>query len=173
MVLTACSAAPDAAPSGGRLEADWTGADTGRISAPATAEWCDSLRVLEIRALRGDSGLALALYPVDSVRPDSYRVLPPARAGASRPAAAVALRWFAETEIKGFRGDSGMVVLAPASGGAEGRFEARVRSVNDADRLTIRGSFRGTPVTAAKRGCSRSVVETDTVTDDSAAAGID
>ena len=30
------------------MTADWTGSDTGRMSAPARAEWCDSLGVLEI-----------------------------------------------------------------------------------------------------------------------------
>jgi hypothetical protein len=155
IVAAAACSRPAAIPSDrARLEAGWTGSDTGKISAAATAEWCDSLRVLEIRALRGDSGLALALYPMDSVRPGSYPVLPPIRADTSRPAVALALRWFAETAIEGFRGDSGALVVAAAtSQRITGRFEAQVRSVNDADRLTLRGSFRDVPIVRAKPGC--------------------
>ncbi len=153
-VAAACSTPPVTSSDRARLEADWIGSDTGKISAAATAEWCDSLRVLEIRALRGDSGLALALYPMDSVRPGSYPVLPPVRADASRPAVALALRWFAETTIEGFRGESGALVVAAAtSRRISGRFEAQVRSVNDADRLTVRGSFRDVPIVRAERGC--------------------
>lgn len=137
-----------------RLSVEWTGSDTGKLSGPATAEWCDSLKLLEIRGIQGDSGLALALYPTDTIRPDSYPVLPPARADSTPPAAAVALRWFAETAIKGFRGDSGFVVVE-AGRGSEigGRFVTHAASVSDTGRLTLRGSFRNLAIARAPRGC--------------------
>lgn len=137
-----------------RLSVEWTGSDTGKLSAPATAEWCDSLRLLEIQAVQGDSGLALALYPTDTIRADSYPVLPPTRADSAPPAAAVALRWFAETAIKGFRSDSGTVVVETGPGQElGGRFVAHVASVNDTGRLTLRGTFRGLSIVPAARGC--------------------
>lgn len=154
LALAACSRPAAPPPERARLEADWTGSDTGRLSGRATAEWCDSLRVLEIRAVRGDSGVAVALYPADSVLADSYPVLPPARADSAPPGAAVGLRWFAETAVEGFRSDSGAVVVESAgTGGITGRFVAYVRSVSGADRLALRGRFRDVPVVPAARGC--------------------
>ena len=61
----------------GYMEARWTGADTGVVSAPAIAEWCEERRLLEIRAVRGDTGVALAVFPSVIVSADSYRVVAP------------------------------------------------------------------------------------------------
>ena len=136
------------------MTAEWTGSDTGRMAAPARAEWCDSLGMLEIRAIHGDSGLALAVYPESLVRPDSYPVRPPDRADSSAPASAIAMRWFAETSIKGFQGDSGHVVVEQAGDRLTGHFEAAMRSINDPTRLDLRGRFRQLRVVPAGPGCS-------------------
>lgn len=168
LAVTACSPPEETSAAGARLEVDWTGDDTGRIAGRAAAEWCDSLRVLEIRVIQGDSGLAIALYPSDSIRPDSYPLRQRARVDSTRPGSAVALRWFAETTIKGFRGDSGTVVVQTGAQGLGGRFEARLQSVNDADRLRLRGSFRDIPVVPAAVGCgvpAREVSDSDNLTD--------
>jgi hypothetical protein len=155
-LLFACSPSPETSASGPRLEADWTGSDTGRIAAPATAEWCDSLRLLEIHALQGDSGFALAIYPGSTLKAGRYPVRPPQQADSAAPKAALALRWFAETAIKGFRGDSGEVRLERSSAGMlSGRFDARLAAVNATDRLTIRGTFQDLRVSSAVRGCTR------------------
>jgi hypothetical protein len=154
-LLFACSRSPETSPSGPRLEADWTGSDTGRITAPATAQWCDSLRLLEIHALQGDSGLALAIYPGGTLKAGRYRVRPPRQTDSVAPKAALALRWFAETAIKGFRGDSGEVRLERSSTGVlSGRFDAHLAAVNAPDRLTIRGTFQDLRVSSAVRGCT-------------------
>jgi hypothetical protein len=154
LALAACSRSPGASPDRSRLVADWSGSDTGRLVTHATAEWCDSLRMLEVRAVKGDTGLALALFPVDSVRPDSYPAVPGARADSVRPSSAVALRWFAETAIKGFQGESGEVIVeASDSQRVWGRFEARLRSITEGGRLEVKGSFFDVPIVAAKRGC--------------------
>jgi hypothetical protein len=139
--------------------AEWTGSDTGRIVAPVRAEWCDSLRLLEIRATQGDSGLAVAVYPAGAVGPDSYPVARPDQAHPA-PSAAVALRWFAETAIRGFQGDSGAVVLERADDRVSGTLEAGLRSITDGARLTLLGTFRDVPIVPAARGCvSRPPVE--------------
>jgi hypothetical protein len=156
---------------------EWIGSDTGKLSAPAVAEWCDSLKLLELRAIHGDTGIALVFYPSgsgtradsvprtaaakpdsvapgDSVTPGSYPVIAPERADTSRPSAAVALRWFAETSIRGFRGDSGTVVLeAIGPGTSAGRFSAYLRSATEGSKLTVTGSFKGLSVTPAPKGC--------------------
>jgi hypothetical protein len=174
----ACSSGEPADSRTGSLEAEWIGSDTGKLSAPAVAEWCDSLKLLELRAIHGDTGIALVFYPSgsgmradsvprtgsaakpdsvapgDSVTPGTYPVIAPERADSSRPSAAVALRWFAETSIRGFRGDSGTVVLeAIGPGTSAGRFSAYLRSATEGSKLTVTGSFKGLSVTPAPKGC--------------------
>ncbi len=180
----ACSSGEPAGSRTGSLDVEWTGADTGKLSAPAVAEWCDGLKVLELRAIQGDTGIALVLFPADSVppadsavrtgfgaqrdsaarrdsvvpadsvTPGGYRVVPPERADSSRPSAAVALRWFAETSIRGFRGDSGTVALeATGPGASAGRFSAYLKSATEGSRLTVTGSFKGLTVTPAPKSC--------------------
>ena len=150
----ACSREKPAAAPGTILEAQWVGSDTGKVVAPAVAEWCDSLRLLEVRAMHGDTGIALVLYPKDSVTPGAYRVVPPERGDSSRPSAAVALRWFAETSIRGFRGDSGSITLSgPGPGGGAGSFVARLRSTTDGSRLHLTGLLRGLAVRPARADC--------------------
>ena len=166
LAAVACSSGAPADSPLGSLEVEWMGADTGKLSAPAVAEWCDSLKLLELRAIHGDTGIALLLYPSDSVppadsvapadsaTPGDYPVVPPERADSSRPSAAVALRWFGETSIRGFRGDSGTVVLeATGPGGSAGRFSAHLRSATEGSKLRVTGSFKGLSVTTAPEGC--------------------
>ena len=180
----ACSTREPADSRTGSLDVEWIGADTGKLSAPAVAEWCDGLKLLELSAIHGDTGIALALYPSgsggradsaarpgaiprsgpvarpdsatpgDSVAPGDYPVVTPERADSSRPAAAVALRWFEETSIRGFRGDSGTVVLeATGPATSAGRFSARLRSTTEGSRLTVTGSFKGLTVIPAPQDC--------------------
>ncbi|HEY7613009.1 MAG TPA: hypothetical protein VH764_08435 [Gemmatimonadales bacterium] len=155
MLAAACSRAEPAAPRGGRLEVQWFGSDTGKLVAPAVAEWCDSMRMLEVRAVHGDTGIALVLYPADSMTPGRYPLVRPQRRDSSRPSAALALRWFAETSIRGFRSDSGQVriaSLAPAAGA--GSFGARLRSATEGSLLRLTGSFQGLTVRPAPAECA-------------------
>ena len=162
--VAACSRGGASEQRTGSLEVEWTGADTGKLSAPAIAEWCDSLGVLELRAIHGDTGFALALYPADSggpAGPGRYRVRPPAR-GTARPWSALALRWFAETSIRGFKGDSGAVTVeSAATGTTAGRFDASLRSATDASKLTVKGSFKGLTVTPAGPECAGRPISPD------------
>lgn len=173
-----CSSGEPADSRPGSLEVEWVGSDTGKLSAPAVAEWCEGLKLLELRAIHGDTGIALVFYPSgsgpradsvsrtgsvakpdsvapgDSVTPGDYPVIAPERADSSRPSAAVALRWFAETSIRGFRGESGTVVLeATGPGTSAGRFSAYLRSATEGSRLTVTGSFKGLSITPAPEGC--------------------
>lgn len=154
-LATACSRNERADSEGATLEAQWVGSDTGKLVAPVVAEWCDSLRVLELRAMHGDTGIALALFPADSLAAGDYPAVPPERGDSTRPSAAVAMRWFAETSIRGFRGDSGSVTLAAMGPGAgAGSFAARLRSTTEGSRLTVSGSFRGLTVRPAATDCA-------------------
>lgn len=153
VALSACSKEA-AEPPSGTLRVEWTGADTGKMTGPAVAEWCDSLRFLQVSAVHGDTGFAFVIYPKDSLIPARYGVMPGAKADSSRPAAAVALRYFAEISIRGFRGDGGEVVLSalgPGIGG--GRLSANLRSATEGSRLTLKGTFEGLTVVRSAASC--------------------
>jgi len=137
-----------------RLETRWTGSDTSAFSAPATAEWCDTLDLLLIRAISGDTGIGLAVYHDGGIESGSYPIRRPEVAETMPPSAAAGLRWFSKTTIQGFQGDSGELELDNASGGdISGRFTARAHAINGSGRLTLTGSFEGLRVRPATRGC--------------------
>jgi hypothetical protein len=143
-----------AAPGRERLEVRWTGADTSVFSAPATAERCDTLDLLQIRAMAGDTGIGLAVYRRGGVEPGSYPIRNPEVAETMPPSAAVGLRWFSRTAVQGFRADSGELELEKASGGdLSGRFTARAHAITGNARLKLTGSFEGLRVLPATRGC--------------------
>jgi hypothetical protein len=158
LLLSAAGACRDSAgskPDAGHLQAEWSGADTGDMSGSATAEWCDQQRLLEIRAIRGDTGLALAVYPGVILSADSYPVVAPSGSDSTVPSARVALRWFGATAVNGFQGDSGAVVVDRTdSGRVSGTLEARASSVTNSDRIYVTGTFRNLTVVDATRGCT-------------------
>lgn len=172
-LLAACDPRESQQAQAGRLEAEWSGADSGKISAQATAEWCADRLWLEIRAIQGDTGVAIALYPVDSIVSDSYPVVEPTRADTVRPAASVGLRLFSPTAVKGYRGDSGAVVLVTSgSGQLSGRLRARALAVSNADQVTISGKFERVAILPQQRGCTPRPPEitADTIPDTTDAA---
>ncbi|HUR93811.1 MAG TPA: hypothetical protein VMY76_04480 [Gemmatimonadales bacterium] len=138
-----------------RLEVQWTGADTSRFSASATADWCDSLNLLEILAVAGDTGIGIALYPRDSLASGLYPIQPPDAADSVPPSAAIGLRWFSETSVQGYQADSGQVSMTRTAGGAlSGRFTATARAITGKGRLRLTGSFEDLRQRPATRGCS-------------------
>ncbi|HET6578497.1 MAG TPA: hypothetical protein VFG66_09245 [Gemmatimonadales bacterium] len=163
-----CGKQAPAAPAGPRLETRWTGGDTAGFAAPAVGEWCDTLDLLEIRAAAGDTGIALAIYPGDSVQPGDYPIRPPDVADTASPSAAMALRWVAQTAVRGFRSDSGTLTLHRAADGAlSGSFTIHAHAVSDAVRLMVTGSFEDVHPRPVTRGCTPRVASPDS------AAGVD
>ena len=153
-VALACARPDSGTRTGPRLTVRWTGADTAAFGASATAERCDTLHLIEIRAISGDTGLGLALYDSGVVRPGSYPIRLPAAAGRAAPAAALAVRWFSRTAVQGFQGDSGQVTLRRAANGdLSGTFTAKARAINTKAHLDLIGSFDGLRVRPAERGC--------------------
>jgi hypothetical protein len=154
LLLTACRPAPTPAESAGRLEVSWDGSPDGTLSAPAAADWCGLRQVLEIRALKGDTGMALALYPGKVLAPGTYPVVDPVRAESLPPAAGIAVRWLAKNLVQGFQGDSGRVTLERSGPGRfSGSVTARARSVVDTQRITLEGTFRDLVVRRDTVGC--------------------
>ena len=153
-VALACATPDTGTRTGPRVTVRWTGADTAAFSASATAERCDTLHLIEIRAISGDTGVGLALYDSGSVRTGSYPIRPPATAGHAAPAAALAVRWFSRTAVQGFQGESGGVSLKRATNGdLSGTFTAKARAINAKAQLDLVGSFDGLRVKPADRGC--------------------
>lgn len=151
----ACRPAARGTTDSGRLDLEWTGSDPGRISGPATAEWCATRRMLEVRAVQSDTGVALALYPGETLAAGEYRVVDPVKAESVPPSAGVALRWFAENAVKGFQGNSGTVTLERSkSGQLSGDVIAEGRSVVDTQEVAITGTFRDLNVRRQSRGCA-------------------
>lgn len=154
-----------------RVDASWSGTDSGRIVARASSEWCAERRLLEIRAIQGDTALAMVLYVVDSIEPDTYRIVQPEAADTSPRTAAVALRVFSSNTVQGYQGDSGSVVLdRSTSGMLSGSVEARARSVVNGQLLRISGRIRDLVVVPQHRGCSPDTTRTQDSTSDSNAA---
>jgi hypothetical protein len=124
------------------------------MAAPMTAEWCEQRRALEIRAVAGDTGLGLVLYPVDTIDADSYRIVIPDAADTLPPAASVALRVFSTNTIQGYQGDSGTVALERGENGElSGVIEARARSVVNGQLVTVTGKLRDLTIVPQTRGC--------------------
>jgi hypothetical protein len=153
--LIGCNRSAATPTGGGQIDVRWSGSAAGRFSTGAVAEWCGILRLLEIRGIRGDTGIALAIFVPDTVSAGEYRVIDPARAESLPPAAALALRWASSTSIIGFQAESGSVVLEQAdSTGVSGRVRAAARSVNDTQRIAVEGEFRDLNVRSQARGCA-------------------
>jgi hypothetical protein len=151
----ACRENPVRPPVEGHLDVRWSGPQGGTISGPATAGWCGLRTVLEIRSVRGDTGIALALYPGKKLDPGVYRVVDPTKAESIPPAAAVAIRWLAPNVVQGFQGDSGRVSLHRSSSGQlSGWVRARARSVVDAQRIFLTGTFQDLTMLPDTLGCA-------------------
>ena len=144
------------APRGPRVSVRWTGADTASFSARAVAEWCAPRHLLEIRAVAGDTGVGIALYPPDTVDAGRYPIRRPDVADTIvPPSAAVALRWFSQTTVMGFQGDSGSVILERRPDGTlGGRFTAGARPLVTGTRLRASGTLDGLRVVAAPSDCA-------------------
>src|SRR4051812_6349818 len=170
LVGIGCDRLPMSRDKGGQIEVQWSGSERGTLSAAATAEWCSILHQLEIRAVRGDTGVAIVVHPVDTISAREYPLTKPENAESLPPAASIALRWVAQSSVKGFQGESGSVNLNRApSGEWSGKVRAAVRSVSDTQRLIVNGTFKDLRIRAQARGCVRPVQESTVEPPDSGA----
>jgi hypothetical protein len=148
LLIAACSRAKDRR---GQIEVSWTGADSGSLNVPAAAQWCPADSALEISGIEGDSGAAVAIFPVDSIRPGVYPAGAPGL-GTARPRAGVALRRFGENLILGYYSMSGTVTVDSGSP-LRGSLQATLKGVNTGDQVTIAGSFRGLVIESGGAMC--------------------
>ena len=138
LLLAACRPTPS-------LQAYWTGSDTGKAALPARAALCGAGGPLLIFGQSGDTGIGLALYPLDSVAAGNYPVFDPTH-GVVRPGAAVAARWTRKMVMADLRGTQGQVALEQAGTLVSGHFSARTSGVVISGSVAMEGSFRGIPL---------------------------
>jgi hypothetical protein len=172
-LVLACEQRSGQAETAGEMTVQWDGSRDGSVTAPATASWCEGRRLLEIRSIRGDTGIALALYPGRRITAGTYRIVEPTRAESIPPAAAVAVRWLTRNVVQGFQGDSGQLQLERSRfGQLSGQVHARARSVVDTQRITLTASFRDLPPRPDSLGCAPiNRTDEDLAPDDAAEAG--
>jgi hypothetical protein len=153
---SACRSQPTAVENGpGMLSVAWTGTYAGRFTAPATASWCAVDTMLQVEAIRGDTGVSFALFDRDTVSPGPHPVLAPEVNVDWRPLAAAAVRWFNDTDVTGFTGSGGVVSVTGTDSGATGTLDLRLRAANQVDTIHLSGTFTAIPVRPAEGACGR------------------
>ena len=145
LVVAACRPEPS-------LQAYWTGTDTGRAALPARAALCGAGGPLLIFGQSGDTGIGLALYPLDSLVPGKYPVSDPTL-GVVRPGAAVAARWTRKMVMADLRGTQGQVSLEQTGPLLSGHFSARTNGVVISGSVAMEGSFKGIPLARGGPDC--------------------
>jgi hypothetical protein len=157
LLLAACQG-----PGGPTLTTRWIiEKDTTAFRAPVTASWCGASQRLEFLAMRGDSGIGVALYPSDSAHlAGSYMVTEPGGPIQIRPGAGLAIRWFGKSVVEGYWGKRGTVTVTRTKRGRLGlAIDAElVSTVESGPALALTGSAGGIAV-ATDTACS----VTDTV----------
>ena len=128
---------------GPSLRASWNGPKVGKLYAAATAAWCPKARHLEVSAIREDVGVAIAVYPEETLGAGSYEAFDPSRYAMQRPGSAAALRWFTEQEVRGYQSDSGVATVTMDDGRYGVEFGYRLVSVTLTDTLRVTGHATG------------------------------
>jgi hypothetical protein len=153
ILLASCARGPEVRP--GDLDVVWRGAERGRFIAPLEAKHCAESGIVELLAIRGDSGFGAALFLKDSaiVEPTAYPVVPGSQIEEPRPGASAALRWFAGTSISAFEGVTGAVTLSLTGRVLSGTVDVKYQALDRPDTLRLTGTFSQVPVTMADSGC--------------------
>ncbi len=158
--LVGCRKAPDpTAPLeevAGSLAVQWTGFARGSFAAPARATWCPADSLLEVLAVRGDSGFGFALAVADSVRPSPHPVVAPSVVVSWRPLAIAALRWASDTAVGGYEANSGNIeVTEKVAAGVSGTIDLRLKLPESIDTIRLQGTFRRVAIEPASGACGR------------------
>jgi hypothetical protein len=155
----------DADIGGGSVSVRWEDGDSVDISleVPGTARWCATGRWLELSAVRGDTGVMLALFPPETLVAATYPISRPVRDDSLRvrPAATLGVRWFTPGLVAGYRGWQGEVRVTAVEPGPtggrtiSGRLEGGAAAVAGAGgAIAVEGEFDDVPVAEADSGCS-------------------
>lgn len=157
LVVIACRRDAQAGP--GELVAEWTGHTAGVFHAPLSATHCPATGVVELFAVRGDTGIGGAVFLRDSttVSAGDYPVFLAATWPEPRPGALAALRWFNVTSITAYEGLRGSIRLEPRDSTLAGSFDVVVQGLEHPDTLKLTARFSGVPLVRADTGCGRTM----------------
>lgn len=160
---------------GAMMQATWQRDSVeSSLSLPAHAVWCRDLGFLEVVGGRNDTGIALAVFPGDSLRGGQYTVLPPAGRTDDRGIAAVAVRLFSQDELLAFEGLTGEARIDSQPDGLAGFFNARLRTPLGGDSLLVEAHFSAVQITDGGVECRPEAAPdsagSDSTSADSAAA---
>ncbi len=160
MLLPTCNKPLTLQAERGELVVEWWGVRRGRFVAPASAIYCKKDNYLEVSAIRGDTGIGIALYPKDSLRAGRYAVFEPLSPSVPRPGAAGAIRWFGDmaegTSIHAFQAHHGTIDLARfGNGSVSGTIEFQMRVPQGSDTLKVKGSFADLAIRPSQAACGR------------------
>ncbi len=140
----------------GTVSVQWDGFVRGSLTAPATGSWCPTDSLLEVLAVRGDSGFGFALAVTDSVRVAKHSAVAPSVVVSWRPIAVAGLRWVTDTAVRGYEAQSGTIdVTAVTAGRVTGTIDLRLKQMETIDTIRLRGSFNQISVTPALGRCGR------------------
>ncbi len=138
----------------GAVQARWSGKQSGRMTGPGTAEWCQQGGYLLLRGTQGDTGIGILFYPTESVRAGTLLVSTPRGVDSvTRPSAAIALRWFGASAVLGYRARTGSVIIDRSSGGLSGRFKVSAIATTQPDTISLTGRFRGIAIRPGRADC--------------------
>lgn len=149
----ACSG--DSGPGPSELYLEWRGVERGTFTAPLTARHCVETGLMELIAVRGDTGFGAAVYLAEAgtVAPGDYPVAPASSLTEPVPGAAAALRWLDAVSIVAFEGVSGTITLTGDTTALGGTLDIRMQSVERADSVRLTGRFDRLAVDRADTGC--------------------
>lgn len=151
LALAACGGSDSTA----ELSIEWEGEVTGRFSAPGQAVLCAQTGLVEMEAIRGDTGVAAVLFLSDSSRvaATDYPVFLAASYPEPRPGALAGLRWFDNVQVVAWEGLRGTIEVRPADSTLAGTFSVTMQQVNHPDTVLVTGRFSGIPLIRADSSC--------------------
>jgi hypothetical protein len=119
----------------------WSGKHEGRFAVPAEAAWCPVDTMVQVFAMRGDTGVGFTLYATDTIRPAQYPVLSPEVVVDWRPLGAAAVRWVGDVDMVGFQAISGVISVTSVDSGLTGTLDVGLRVPNGVDTIHLAGEF--------------------------------
>ena len=139
-----------------QLAVEWKGVVARSFAAPAEATWCARDSLLEILAVRADTGVGLVLVVQDSLRPGQHPVVSAALKVTWRPVALASIRWVNDSGVRGFEGNAGSVTVTEAGpAGVAGTLDVRLKHLDTSDTVRMTGRFHAAAITPADSICGR------------------
>jgi hypothetical protein len=139
---------------GPELSLQWMGERWATFRAPARAVVCAETGIVELLAVRGDSGAGIVFFPADSSTLPSgeYRIFVPTLSLEPRPGAMASVRWFDEGFVRAFYATGGTVRV---DGGRQvaGSFEVAMQQHDGNDTARVTGRFARVRLEEAPAGC--------------------